>query len=149
MDFFNKPLPPPFTPAGAAHTGQGLQGIVLGGVGQIVAGLAAVQVSAVDGPVDDGRLADRQARNLCPVVPVHHEAIEADASVLIKRLVDAYWLIITCTRWAWVVFPVLRSMMVPALPFRATRSGFPPKATALALENKAVLVLLVGPTRLN
>ena len=39
-------------PPGTAHVGQRLQGSVLGSVGQIVAGLAAVQVPAVDGPVD-------------------------------------------------------------------------------------------------
>ena len=43
-------------PPGTAHAGQGLQGRVLGSVGQVVAGLAAVQVPAVDGPVDFARL---------------------------------------------------------------------------------------------
>ena len=39
-------------PPGTAHVGQRLQGSVLGSVGQIVAGLTAVQVTAVAAPVD-------------------------------------------------------------------------------------------------
>ena len=44
-------------PPGTAHIGQGLQGSILGSVGQVVAGFAAVQVPAVDGPVDVAGLA--------------------------------------------------------------------------------------------
>ena len=39
-------------PRGAADVGQGLQGSILQGVGQVVTGLAAVQVPTVNGPVD-------------------------------------------------------------------------------------------------
>ena len=43
-------------PSGACHTWEGLQGSVLRSFGQVVAALAAVQVSAVDDPVDFARL---------------------------------------------------------------------------------------------
>ena len=41
-----------YTPPGPSHVGQGLQGSVLRSIGPVVAGLAAVQVPAPDGPVD-------------------------------------------------------------------------------------------------
>ena len=41
-----------YSPTGATHVGQGLQGSVLRSIGQVVAGFAAVQVPAVNGPVD-------------------------------------------------------------------------------------------------
>ena len=44
-------------PPGAAHVGQGFQRSVLGSVGQVVAGFAAVQILAIDRPEDLARLA--------------------------------------------------------------------------------------------
>ncbi len=41
-----------YTPPGASHLCQGLQRGILQSVGQVVAGFAAVQVPAVNGPVD-------------------------------------------------------------------------------------------------
>ena len=43
-------------PPRPSHVGESLQGSVLWGVGQVVAGLAAVPVPVVDGPVDFARL---------------------------------------------------------------------------------------------
>ena len=46
-----------YTPPGTAHAGQGLQRCILRSIGQVVARFAAVQVPAVDSPVDLSGLA--------------------------------------------------------------------------------------------
>ena len=72
-------------PPGTAHVGQRLQGSVLGSVGQIVAGLTAVQVPAVAAPVDFAGLPPAGWPHPLGAEPVAAGTLASSATVISRQ----------------------------------------------------------------